>query len=258
MKLHGTTWHSLALWAVLAGCGLGASRMSAPAPAKAPTALPPEIVKAWDDAGAKVGWMKDVPPEPLDGYDFWEPFRNQDEPGATPAFRFHPKNEEVLAKLPDPGVPFGLDFHCSSVTGPLLKTIAGLKSLRSLNVGGSLLLTDEGLKELAGMKKLQGLYLFYARVTDAGLKELAGLKDLRALDLSHTQVKGAGLKELAGLKRLRALNLAYTKVPDAGLKALAGMKSLQWLSLHRTKVTAAGIAALQKELPACTILFSGD
>jgi hypothetical protein len=33
---------------------------------------------------------------------------------------------------------------------------------------------------------------------------------------------------------------------------------LRWLSLHGTKATAAGVAALQKELPACKILFSDD
>jgi hypothetical protein len=223
---------------------------------EAPKPLPPAVVKAWSDAGAEVGWMKDLPPQPTGGYAYWEPFREKAEPGAMPAFRFHPADEEVLAKLPDPGVAFGLDFHCSAVTGVWLKKLAGLKSLRSLNVGGSLVLTDECLKELAGLKDLQGLYLFYTHVTDAGLKELAGLKGLQALDLSDTKVSEAGCKQLAGLKSLRALNLGETRVTDAGLIGLAGLKSLQWVNLHRTRVTATGVAALQKELPACNIALA--
>jgi hypothetical protein len=216
--------------------------------------LPPEIVKVWGAAGAKVGWIKDFPPKPTWGYDYWEPYREQGEPGAVPAFRYHREKEGDLAKLPDPGVPFGLDMHCCSMNDAELKELAGLKNLQSLNLGGALLLSDAGLKELTGLKNLQGLYLFYAPVTDAGLKELAALKNLRALDLSHTQVKGAGLQELAALKSLQALNLSYTNVTDAALKELARVKSLEWLSIERTKVTAGGVAALQKELPACKIV----
>ena len=234
MQKRGTRWHYVAGLAVLASfgscvsAGAGADKKDAPKP------LPPEIVKAWHDAGADVGWMKDLPPQPTGGYEFWEPFREKVGPGAVPAFRFHPDKEDVLATLPDPGVAFGLDFHCSPVTGAWLKKLAGLKSLRSLNVGGSLVLTDEELKELAGLKNLQ------------------------ALDLSNTQVTGAGLKELAGLKSLQALNLGATQVTDARLKELAGLKSLRWLNLNRTEVTAAGVAGLQKDLPKCKIITGDD
>ena len=43
--------------------------------------------------------------------------------------------------------------------------------------------TDTGLKELAGLKSLQHLYLNNTDVTDAGLKELASLKNLEVLVL---------------------------------------------------------------------------
>jgi hypothetical protein len=255
MKTNGTSWRYLALLAVLVSCGLPAFAGRGNNKKETPKPLPPEVVKAWGDAGAKVGWMKDVPPEPTDGYDYWEPFREEVEPGALPAFHFHPKSEGVLTKLPNPGVAFGLDTSCWGLTARELKELARLKSLRSLNLGGDLLLTDAALKELAGQNNLHALYLFYTHVTDTGLKELVGLKELRTLDLSHTQVRDAGLKKLAGLKSLQALNLSYTTVTDVGLRAVGGMKNLQWLSLHRTRVTAAGVAALQKELPPCKIIF---
>jgi hypothetical protein len=39
---------------------------------------------------------------------------------------------------------------------------------------------------------------------------------------------------------------------------LAGLKRLKWLNVDRSNVTARGVAALQKELPACQILFIDD
>jgi internalin A len=254
MQKQRTAWPRLVVLAVLTSCVLGVSGGVEAEKNEAPRPLPPEIVKAWCDAGAKVGWMIDAPPKPQGGYEFWEPWREEVEPGTVPAFKFHPEKGDVLANLPDPGAPFGLDFHCSAVTASWLKKLARLKGLQSLNIGGSLSLTDAGLKELAELKNLQALYLFYTRVTDAGLKELAGLKNLQALDLVSTRVTDAGLKELAELKSLQALNLGQTQVTDAGLKDLGRLKSLQWLNLRRTKVTAAGVAALQKELPACKIV----
>jgi hypothetical protein len=234
MNKPGTTWHYLAGLAGLACCGLCVCGGESADENDAPKPLPPEIVRAWRDAGAGVGWMKDTPPKPTGGYLYWEPYREKVEPGAVPAFRFHPDKEGMLATLPDPGVAFGLDFHCSPVSDSWLKKLARLKSLQSLNIGGSLVLTDAGLKELAGLKNLQALYLFYTPVSDAGLKELAGVKSLQVLDLTHTQVTDAGLKELTGLK------------------------SLRWLNLYETQVTATGVASLQKELPNCTIILNDD
>lgn len=192
--------------------------------------LQPEIVKAWRDAGAEMGWMKDAPPR-LGSYHFWEPWREKNTKGAIPAFRFPQKDAEgVFDKLPEPGTAFGLDFHCGFYAGVTLKQLAKLKNLHSLCIGGVQGNPYGDLKELAGMTQLRHLYLFYLPVTDAQLKHLSGFKKLQVLDLSNTSLTDAGLDELAGLK------------------------SLQWLNLHDTEVTSEGVAALQKELPKCKIL----
>jgi internalin A len=254
MKKGWIAWYLLGVIPGLAGFGPSVGAGAAADKKEVPRPLPPEVVKVWGDAGASPGWMKDLPPKPSGGYAFWEPFREKTEAGTVPAFRFHPNKTGALAKLPDPGVAFGLDTHCCSMNDAKLKELAGLKSLQSLNLGGALLLTDAGLKELAPLTNLHGLYLFYAHVTDAGMKELAVLKKLQALDLSNTRVTDVGLKDVAGLKSLRALNLGGTKVTDSGIKALAGLCSLEWLSLSETEVTAAGVAALQMDLPNCKIV----
>jgi internalin A len=45
--------------------------------------------------------------------------------------------------------------------------------------------TDAGMKELAALKGLQTLHLFYTEVTDMGLKELAGLQRLSSSRLGR-------------------------------------------------------------------------
>lgn len=202
----------------------GPSESSTPKDEQRLEPLPAEIVKAWSDAGASVGWMR----LHQSGYvEFIA--KNAGKPGDLPAFRFSEWRAGVLDRLPPPAAGFGM-------------------SLLNIRV------TDAGLKELAGLKNLQSLDLVGTRVTDAGLKELAGLKSLQTLYLNNTEVTDVGLKELAGLKSLRELYLHNTPVTDAGLKELAGMKSLQSLDLSYTLVTNAGIAELQKALPDCEII----
>src|SRR5437764_947526 len=74
--------------------------------------------------------------------------------------------------------------------------------------------TGAGLKELAGLESLRSLDVALTEVTDAGLRGLAGLKQLRRLDLRSTKVTDAGLKALAKLKTLRSLLLFGTSVTD--------------------------------------------
>jgi internalin A len=68
-------------------------------------------------------------------------------------------------------------------------------------------------------------------VTDEGLKELAGLQGVKVLDLSATLVTDAGLKNLYGQKSLQLVNLISTKVTAAGLKEL--QKALPGRIIHR-------------------------
>ncbi|MDW7996019.1 MAG: hypothetical protein RMI91_15335 [Gemmatales bacterium] len=64
-----------------------------------------------------------------------------------PAFRIRDWRAGLLAQLPDPGTPFGLDLSKMQIT-------------------------DAGLKELATLKNLTVLDLTNTQISDAGLKEL--------------------------------------------------------------------------------------
>src|SRR5580700_9052173 len=140
-------WYYLA---VLASCGLELFAGADADKKESAKPLPRETLKAWRGIGANVGWMK------MDLGDNRPTFQVEGQNKGIVVFQFNEWQEGVLAKMPDPGAPFGLCLNLTKIT-------------------------DEGLTELAGLKSLQALYLAGTEVTDAGLKELAGRKSLLTL-----------------------------------------------------------------------------
>lgn len=129
----------------------------------------------------------------------------------------------------------------SAVTG---KTIAPFVNLEALDVT-LCPFNDEGLRNLAGMKRMKRLWLGDTTITDAAMESLAGMKDLEDLDLHGTGVTDAGLVHLKGLTKLRKLNLMGLNITDASLALIASMAGLEELNLYRTKVSNEGLASLK-------------
>jgi hypothetical protein len=173
--------------------------------------LPQEIVTAWRDAGAEVGWLRaeEWPIyhvfSQIHGYYRFVPEKHYKQ-GDLPVFRFRVWQPGALAKLPIPTSKFGLFLGSSKVT-------------------------DEGLKELTQFDSLQFLDLSYTLVTDVGLEKLAQLPGLQTLDLGTTQVKGETLDAFAKDPSLHMLVLSDTPMAVAGLQVLAKLKNLQLLDL---------------------------
>src|SRR5262249_10775412 len=98
----------------------------------APKPLPEELRAALENAGVTPGWMADVE---------WGPnfLRDDDEDAAAwkveklPAFRFYKWQAGVLSKLPPPQRGFGLSLDNSEVTDAGLKELAGFKRLQTLD-----------------------------------------------------------------------------------------------------------------------------
>lgn len=102
--------------------------------------------------------------------------------------------------------------------------------------------TDETLQHLAGMKSLRELDIAGSKVSDAGLNHLAGLMTLERLILSRTQITDAGLKPLLDqLPKLRLLDVRETGVTLAVLRpwvqGLAGRRALPRVPAEETPVT---------------------
>lgn len=119
------------------------------------------------------------------------------------------------------------------------------KPVTEVNLNLNKKLTDDGLKNLAGLKNLKSLSLFFnEQITDAGMKHVKELPALEALTLSNTSVADAGIAELKGLKNLKALHLAgCIKMTDKATETIKGFATLEDLSLPST-ITDAGIKNL--------------
>jgi Leucine-rich repeat (LRR) protein len=150
----------------------------------------------------------------------------------------------------------GLTRICSIQLGNLkvgdagLQALAGLTDLQMLDLANTEV-TDIGLKEAAKHRRLTHLNLIGVKtITDAGVKELAGLPKLQYLVLEGTNITDAAIKDLTPLPQLQHLILTKTSVTDAGIQELARCPRLAHLSLvGEGKVTDAGVVKLHKARP---------
>jgi internalin A len=134
------------------------------------------------------------------------------------------------------------------ITDTTIEEIAGLKSLRKLNLhsqSSSGQLTDKSAASLAKLGELRHLSLSgHRKITDAAITQLAGLTKLEMLSLNDTGITDASMATIGNFENLQTLWLGKTGVGDAGLKHLAKLKQLRFLWLKDTKVTDAGLAEL--------------
>lgn len=111
----------------------------------------------------------------------------------------------------------------------------------------------QSLKDLAA--NIAQLDLGRTVISNEGLKALAGFKSLISLDLRQTKIDNSGLVHLAALKQLRHLNLFGTQVSAEGLQALSALKNLRSLNLYQTQVKPGALAQLKSLLPKAEIVL---
>jgi hypothetical protein len=92
------------------------------------------------------------------------------------------------------GVAIGLSYE-SLVDNSTLARVAKRGSLTRLYLRGTRI-TDDGLKHLTGLTKLEKLDLVETGITDAGLVHLRGLSSLKKLYLTETRVTKDGVRNL--------------------------------------------------------------
>jgi hypothetical protein len=82
---------------------------------------------------------------------------------------------------------------------------------------------------------LRQVHLSSSEVSDDDLKRLEALARLQRLDVDYTKVADAGLEHLQGLRQLKYLELSETKVTDAGVKRLQQIlphcEIVQWMGI---------------------------
>jgi Leucine-rich repeat (LRR) protein len=118
-----------------------------------------------------------------------------------------------------------------------LKCLAGLKHLRSLNIGPRNF-TDKGMTYLAQLPNIERLYIGGSGLTDEGLKYLANMKKLNSLSI------------LSGFDKNKRDFVSGGNITDKGLHYLEGLQALSFLEIYSDNTFSdAALRHLQRELP---------
>ncbi len=120
--------------------------------------------------------------------------------------------DDGLHNLKDMKFLVYLDILGTRATDVGLGHLKGLTNLTYLAMGyhgGITDISDAGLANLAGMKKLETLIIVNAAVTDAGLEQVKKLTNLKRVALAKTNVTEAGVASLKAA--LPNCNIEYSK-----------------------------------------------
>src|SRR5262245_58938018 len=134
------------------------------------------------------------------------------------------------------------------MTDAVMERLPQLDHVTRLYLGGSMRLTDKGLKRLAHMPQLQDLDLggWKTKITDRGFEALRHLTELRRFQSCWTQgITDAGVANLTFCDHLESVNLMGTPTGDGAIKALAGKRNLRLFKTGRL-VTDAGLPLLHQ------------
>jgi hypothetical protein len=119
-----------------------------------------------------------------------------------------------------------LNIAYKGLTNRDLAALPPLPRLQEFRMGPNLV-SDDGLKHLAGMKELRRLMLHGVKIVGPGLAHLKDSSQLERLDLGGTDLNDSGIPHIvANFKRLRRFDFLHTKVTPEGLLQLA---ELLWL-----------------------------
>jgi len=128
-----------------------------------------------------------------------------------------------------------LDFLWISEVG--LEQLAGLDKLEELYLAKTLV-GDDALAMMSQFPRLKKLRISQCQFENAGLAHLAKVTTLEDLDLSeNNSINDSGMPHLSGLKKLKRLNLWRTFVGDAGVEKLAGLTAMEWLNLDNSQIS---------------------
>ncbi|KAJ8451138.1 hypothetical protein Cgig2_026947 [Carnegiea gigantea] len=127
--------------------------------------------------------------------------------------------------------------ECHRVNNSTLWPLAGMTSLKELDLSRCTKVTDAGIKHLLSVSHLEKLYLSQTGVTAAGIKLLSELVNLSTLDLGGSPVTDLALNSLQVLTNLEHLDLWGSKISDVSAVTFKKFPKLSFLSLAWTNVT---------------------
>ncbi|MBM3978884.1 MAG: hypothetical protein FJ304_01105 [Planctomycetes bacterium] len=142
------------------------------------------------------------------------------------------------------------------VTDVGLAELKGLKKLKSLTVSGCTRMSDKSTETIAGFTDLEYLSL-PSTITEKGVKNLVGLKKLTGLYIGGAVMTDAAIKDIAdNMPELQSLELGAgfgTDITDASIPSFSKLKMLKELGVVGSKITDSGLKSLRDKLPDCKI-----
>jgi len=133
--------------------------------------------------------------------------------------------------------------------------LAALTQVERLTVAGSLEFADEGMAAVAALSQLKGFRTWHSGVTTEGVRKLAGLKNLTGVyvgqRLSYTvpvTLSDEVLPVLAGLPLLEEVTLSEARLTLGALGELKRLTHLKRLTLDGIALSEGDVAALKQQL----------
>lgn len=154
---------------------------------------------------------------------------------------------EFIKQGPD-GSVVEADLRKAEVTSDLLKLLAPLTTLRTLNLAGTAFNDELATLLATTAPQLTSLDVRSCAISDAAMAEIAKCTGLRVLRMSgrenRTTVSDEGLAALATLKSLKVIALDDLWIGKPGLEHLTKLDSLEEIYLSATIVDDEAVAVL--------------
>lgn len=128
----------------------------------------------------------------------------------------------------------GLVLGGANISDEGMRNVRELSKLERLKLFDTLL-SDKALSKLGPLGRFQSFILVSADITDHGLASLAELRHLEILQVSHTAITDDGLGHLQNLEYARVLNLSNNDITVEGVNKLVDVQ-IQTLNLTGTQV----------------------
>lgn len=141
-----------------------------------------------------------------------------------------------------------LFLHSTQVTDKTMPHIARLKKLEVFFVWDARGLSDEGIRYLAGLKRLENIHISDSRIGDESLEVFSRLPRVHTLSLQQNRFTDAGLAHLKDMTQLKSLWIGLArvrKVTDAGVAHLVNLENLEELDLQGYKLSEEALAPLR-------------
>ncbi len=127
---------------------------------------------------------------------------------------------------------------------PPLAKLTNLKVLRFTNNGR---LTDAGMAQLAGLKRLENFSFVGTQMTGKAYARFEGFTKLTRVSHRGSLIDDEGLRQLCEhLPNLESLSLAHAKFTDVGAPHLAKLTKLKGLELGTSKATPQALTHIAK------------